>query len=407
MPGPMRPKGTEPWPEDAIFPAETTSATVNVGGVFGSSWHGQSQVTRSSSRLIALYESGHTGTFVNEERKAAVLESQKRKTGFSQFAEVSHRYGFADKFAGTLCIPYIWEMIFWPGCLPGAAQERGDCVSHAASGAQRTTIAGDIATGLPDQATNKMEGIPKVDPVGIKNGVTSSEFQYWWRGYNGDGWDCPTAAEVSLERGCLLRNNYEGVIDMRDYSGSLAGKYGSRKPPDEIANLGKPHQLHGVVEANTFEELRDACGSIRGINSCGGQGYSSTRDKYGYSPRRGSWSHGFKISGTDDRPEIVKIFGEPIVLGNNNWGGWNDGPRDIYLSAGMVPSIQATVDKICGYHVDLVACDIVNPQTGCLMIPKGCWWTKWSEIRNRDFSVYAGIKGWDRPNLPDYGGSII
>lgn len=406
MPSRYRPKGTEQWPDDGIFPAIESNDVVRVGGPFGSSFvSGGMKIKQVNPKLVQMYESGFSGTFIDPDARQQLFQDQKKLTGFGTFAEVAHKFNFASKFEYELNIPYIWEMIFWPGCLPGAAQERGDCVSHAASGAQRTTIAGDVAVGLPDQGSNKIEGVPKVDPIGIKNGVTSSEYQYWFRGYNGDGWHCPTAASVSLKYGCLLRNDY-GIIDVRDYSGSLAGKYGARRPPEEIIKLGIPHQIHGVVEANSFEEIADACGSLRGINSCGGQGFSSTRDKYGYSPRRGGWSHGYKYSGTDGRPEIRKIFGEPLVLGNNNWARWNSGPRDIYLSAPLVPKIQAMVNAVCGYIVDLVACDIVNPATGNLMIPHGCWWHKWSEAKNRDYSVYAGIKGWERPLLRDYGGDL-
>ena len=401
MPGPQRPKGTQAWPEDGIFPAESVADNRQVGGPFGTTWDGEIRpAKRSSAKLIQLYENGFTGTFIDSDQRQQLYADQKKATGFGSFAEVAHTFGFASKFEYELTLPFIWEMVFWPGCLPGAAQERGDCVSHAASGAQRTTIAGDIACCMPDEQSKKLEGVPKIDPVGIKNGVTSSEYQYWFRGYDGDGWSCPTAAEVSLKRGCLLRNDY-GTVDMRDYSGRLAGKYGRRSPPDEITALGSPHALHGVVEANSFEEIADACGSLRGINSCGGQGFSSTRDKYGYSPRRGGWSHGYKFSGTDGRKEIRAIFGEPLVLNNNNWGIWNSGPRDIYQSAALVPKIQALVNRVCGFSVDLVRCDIVNAQTGNLMIPPGCWWCKWSEVKNRDYSVYAGIKGWDRPLLRD------
>lgn len=404
MPGPQRPKGTQPWPQDAIFTC-VDAGSVNIGGPFGTTWYGRQSAKRSDPRIIQLYESGFTGTFIDQDKRQQLFIDQKAKTGFGTFAEVSHRFNFASKYEYELCIPFIWEMVFWPGCLPGAAQERGDCVSHAASGAERTTIAGDIASGMPDEKSKKIEGIPKIDPVGIKNGVTSSEFKYWFRGYDGDGWHCPTSAEVSVNQGIALRNDY-GVVDLRDYSGRLAGKYGRRSPPKEIVDIGLPHKVHGLVDASSFEEIADACGSIRGINSCGGQGFSSTRDKYGYSPRRGSWSHGYKISGTDGRREIRAIFGEPLVLGNNNWGVWNSGNRDIYLSAAMVPTIQKLVNAVCGYNVDLVRCDIVNPQTGNLMIPPGCWWSKWSETKNRDFSVYAGAAGWDRPLLKDYGGSL-
>jgi len=397
----------QPWPEDApVFPAETTTQTVRVGGKFGTSFSPPVALKRSSTKLIGLYESGFAGATFQPDLKAAMLDEEQARSGYRTFSDVAHANKFADSFAGKLVVPYIWEIIFWPGCLPGAAQERGDCVSHAASGAQRTTIAGDIAAMLPDQASGKFEWIPTVDPIGIRNGVTSSEFQYWFRGYNGDGWDCPTSAQVSLKYGCALRNKF-GPIDLTDYSGSLAGRYGARRPPQEIIDIGAPHKLHGVVDANTFEELRDACGSLRGINTCGGQGWSSKRDQYGFSRRTTSWSHGFKVSAADDRPKIKKIFGQPLLLGNNNWGVWNSGSRDIFESAEEVPAIQALVNAVCGYHVDLVACDVVNPKTGNLMIPPGCWWGLWSDFKNRDYSVYAGIQGWNRPLLKDYGNTFL
>lgn len=406
MPGKMRPKGTLEWPSDAVFEPEASSSDILVCGPFGTQTLGAYKADRSSKKLIKLYEQGYTGTFLEPDVRDQLYIDQKKKTGFADFSEVAHHYNFASKFEFELTLPWIWEAIFWPGCLPGASQQCGDCVAHAASGAQRTTIAGDIASGLPDQKTNKIEGIPKVDPVGIRNGVTSSEFQYWWRGYNGDGWSCPAAAKVSLTRGCALRNKY-GVVDLTQYSGSLAGKYGARPPSEEIAAIGAPYTLHGVVRARTFEELADACGSYRGVSSCGGEGFEAIRNEFGISRQRGGWSHGYKYSGSDGRRKIRQKFGGPLVLGNNNWGRWNSGPRDIFESAEYVPALSRMIDEVCGYHVDLVALDIVNAATGNVMIPHGCWWHKWTEVEDRDYSVYAGIKGWDRPLLPDYGGSIV
>lgn len=400
----LLPKGAKYfWPDDAVFAAESSPAAITVSGPFGS---GSSQIfaaNKSASRLISLYEQGFSGIRVDLDERDRLREINLRQCGFTHYEVAAHRNQLADSFAGQLVIPYIWQLIFWPGCLPGAAQERGDCVSHAASGAQRLTIAGDIASLLPDKASGRVEGIPLVSPLGIKNGVTSSEFQYWWRGYNGDGWHCPTAARISLQRGCLLRNNYPGVIDVSDYSGSLAGRYGSRAPSAEIAALAAAYTLHAAVEANTFEEIRDALGNLHGVQTCGGQGFSSSRDQYGYSPRRGGWAHGFKVIGTDDRPETVKIYGEPLILSDNNWGIWNSGPRDIRDSASLVPALQLLVNRVCGVHVDLVALGIVSPDTGNILIPHGSWWTTWSNMRDRDYTVYAGIKGWDRKLPTDWG----
>lgn len=406
----MLPQGAKAfWPdENPVFQAEILPRLALTRSPFGTG-DGvlAGSMKKSSSRLIKMYEDGFSGIRVDLDAKERLNEINRRKTGFWKYADIAHANNIADTFAGQLVIPYIWQMVFWPGCLPGAAQERGDCVSHAASGAQRLTIAGDIASMLPDIASGRAEGVPFVSPVGIKNGVTSSEYQYWWRGYNGDGWDCPTAGEVSLERGCLLRNNYPGIIDVSDYSGSLAGKYGAKQPPAEIENIGKPHQLHATADASDFEEIRDALGNLHGVQTCGGQGFSSRRDQYGFSPRSGGWSHGFKVIGTDDRPDTVSLKGEPWILCDNNWGIWNSGPRDIRDSAKLVPALQALVNRVCGVNVNLVALDIVNGTTGNIMIPEGSWWTTWSSMKNRDYTVYAGIKGWAKKLATDWGPSLI
>src|SRR5690606_21602174 len=126
------------------------------------------------------------------------------------------------------------EQVF-PGCWPASAQDRGDCVSHDTRNACLTTLACEIVAGKPDEVTGRVEGKPDVPPEGIRDGVLSTEYNYWWRGYNGDGWSCEAAADMLIKHGILLRKPYPELgLDMTSYSGALAGKYGRTSPPANI-----------------------------------------------------------------------------------------------------------------------------------------------------------------------------
>ena len=167
MPGPQRPKNTQLWPVDGIFPAELVADNRQVGGPFGTTWNGEiRQAKRSSAKLIQLYGNGFTGTFIDSDQRQQLYADQKKATGFGSFAEVAHTFGFASKFEYELTLPYIWEMVFWPGCLPGAAQERGGCVSQASSGGQRARIAGDIGCCMADEVARELGVDPKIEPDG-------------------------------------------------------------------------------------------------------------------------------------------------------------------------------------------------------------------------------------------------
>jgi hypothetical protein len=74
--------------------------------------------------------------------------------------------------------------------------------------------------------------------------------------------------------------------------------------------------------------------------------------------------------GYDDRDEIKKKYGEPLVLILNSWGIWNGGGR-----------------RILGTDID---------------IPEGSFWTKWSEVKNRSCTAMSGAMGWPAKKLPSF-----
>lgn len=414
MPSTPQPK-FQPWPSASQIGTLANSFSSFASGRFGAL---ASQPLVGPDALSPhfvrwLYEQGFAGCELNSEAIDKAREERQRlakeRCGFVKFADVASHFNFTDAGGGQLIIPFVWQIVcFGAESEPGAAQQRGDCVSHAASGAERLIVALDAVSGVPDAKTGIVEGVPEVDPVGIKNGVTSSEWKYWWRGYNGDGWSCDTAATVSMKRGIALRNNYANVgCDFRVYSGSLAGKYGSRQPPANMDEFFKLHPVHSVVECDSGDEVRDALASGYSVQSCGGQGYSSKRDKWGYSPRSGSWSHGYKNPMYDDRAIAKRTYGEPLLGNANNWGIWNGGGRDIIDSAQFVPALRQAVKRLAPWQTTtLEQLDLVNPSTGNIMIPPGYWWCKVSEARGRQFLAYTGAVGHRRKALPNFGGSL-
>lgn len=340
-----------------------------------------------------LYEAGFAGARENPEAK----ERFRSVMDYASGGDVAHAFRFADSGAGKLVIPFVLVMEMFPNCWPGAqGQARGDCVSWSTRNALLTTMVCDIVTGKPDAETGKVEGPPDVPAEGVADGVLSTEANYWYRGYDGDGWDCPTAAIVAVKQGgCVLRQNYpEAGVDLTRYSGRNAGLYGRREPDGEVAKITHLHPAHQATELNGFEQVRDFLDNGYGVTTCGGEGLDEQRDENGVSRRSGGWSHAMAWIGADDRDVIKQKYGEPLVLDLNSWAKWNRGPRDIYQSAAMVPPAKKDLWTRLG---------IVNPSTGNIMIPEGSCWVRYSEMKNRDMTAFAGVRGWEARVVPlDY-----
>jgi hypothetical protein len=320
--------------------------------------------------VVKLYEQGFAGV-----RKNAAETAAFHKTIADAGGEIRGDIAgaaLAGSAAGKLVTPFVFVEKIFPGCWPASAQERGDCVSHGTRNAALLSLACEIVTAKPDEVTGRVDGKPDVPEAGQKDGVLSTEYFYWWRGYNGDGWSCEAAADVAVKRGMMLRKPYPELdIDLTEYSGRLAGTYGSKSPPSKIEDVGNDHVVRTATELDSFEQVRDFLANGYGISSCGGEGFSSTRDENGYSPRRGSWAHAMAYIAADDRDEVKQKYGSPLVCILNSWGRWNSGPR-----------------RIMGTTLD---------------IPEGAFWAKWSDISRRSMIAFSSLNGWPARKLPDAG----
>lgn len=344
----------------------------------------------AADQIEQAYNNGFVGAYydsdAHEQRKAESIAT----TGYATVADAATANNWAGSAAGQLVIPFVHVLEQYPGVWPGPAQQRGDCVSHSDKNTCLLTMVCDVVSGLPDPRTGKVEWFPEISEEGVRNGGLSSEWVYWFRGSNGDGWSCDASASWRTKIGIMLRNDYPEIgVNFTTYSGSLAGKYGGQKPPENMQAVGKQHLVWSTANCDTAEECRDALANGHGLHTCGGEGISNVRDENGFSRRSGSWSHAMGWIGADDRPETIKIYGEPLFLNLNSWNKWNSGPRDIRDSARFVPPAKKD---------EWVRKGIVNPVTGNIMIPEGACWVRWSEFKNRQIIAFSGVQGW-RPKL--------
>lgn len=325
----------------------------------------------------AEYLSGLTGCFFDQ-KVADAFDAFIRSQGLSPDGRViCSRFGLAGSGEGKLTA--LWPVIdkVFPGSLPASAQSRGDCVSHSTRNAILATIACELVSGRPDEVTGIIEAIPDQPDEGRKDGAFSTESYYWYRQHGGDGWQCEAAAQVAIQKtGAWIRKNYpEFKIDLTQYSGDLAGKWGSKPPPDDITEFGRKNLVRTATRASSFDEVRDLLANGYGISSCGSEGFSNQRNDDGVSLRRGSWSHAMAYLGVDDRDEIKSKYGEPLVLVQNSWGRWNTGGR-----------------KVLGASIE---------------IPEGSFWAKWSDVKARSCIAFSGFNGWPAQKLPDWTGGVL
>jgi hypothetical protein len=323
--------------------------------------------------VVESYEKGFIGAVCDPVATEKLQADIAAAGGLPQGAMACSAYGLEDSGKGKLSLPFLEILKLYPDSLPGGAQGRGDCVSWSTRNAGLTTMCCDITSGTPDEASGKLEGAPEVSDTARLAGVLSTEAIYNWRRHGGDGWSCSEAACVVLkDSGLWLRKKYEEIdVDFTAYSSRNAGIYGSKTPPDSWRKIGADHLIRTATVLDTYEQLRDMLANGYGVSSCGGEGFSSVRDLNGVSNRSGSWAHALAYIAVDDRPEIINIYGEPLIAVQNSWGNWNDGGRRIF-----------------GTFVD---------------IPVGSFWARWSDIKNRDMIALSGVNGWPPKKLKSYG----
>jgi hypothetical protein len=342
--------------------------------------------------VIRMYEQGFAGTWQDDEARER-LESLIASQGPLYGEDIAHQEGFAESGKGKLVMPFLHVVEAYPGCFPGPAQGRGDCVSHDQKNSILVSTVGDVVTGTPDEETGQPEGLPEVSAEGISQGVFATEPIYWYRGHGGDGWQCDEACEVTMkDSGLWIRKDYPELgFNLTRYSARTAGNYGSRRPPENITAEGRKHLVRRTAICREYEAIRDFMFQLYGISTCGSEGIEDKRDANGVSRRRSNWAHAMSWTACDDREIAHKTYGEALFLDQNSWNVWNSGPRDIMDSASLVPPEKKQ---------RWIEIGLVNPATGNIMIPEGSCWVRWSEFKRRQILAKSSVNGFParRPN---------
>jgi hypothetical protein len=320
------------------------------------------------------YELGLRGAYVDPREDEMLVDAILRSGGDPDGEHVASTWEFDGLGKGKLTA--MWEHVFrvWPGCWPGPPQDRGDCVSWALCRAALESWTCELIDGKPDEVTGMIEGKPILSETAIANCVISSEAAYWWRGWAGEGWTGSGAARaVTQDCGIWLRQNYpQFKIDLTEYSGRTAGLWGAKSPPGEIREFGRQHLVRTATVIKDHNAARDFLAAGYGVFFTSMLAWSKDRDEFGFSSlASGSWAHAQALCGWDDRPEIIKKYGEPLACVLNSWGRWNRGGRKVYGTD--------------------------------LYIPEGAYWTKASTLARCQCIALSSVAGWPARKLTSYG----
>lgn len=324
--------------------------------------------------VVAAYEAGFVGATCDPQDAEQLRMEIAAANGQPYGSMACQTFGLSGTGKGKLSLPVLEILSLYPDCLPGGAQGRGDCVSWSSRNAGLGSMCCEITSGKPDPISGRLEGAPEVSDAARLAGVLSTEAIYNWRRHGGDGWSCAAAASVMLkESGLWLRKKYDEInVDFTTYSSRNAGIYGNRTPPDSWRKIGADHLVQNLTEVEDYESLRDLLHNGYCVSSCGGESFSYDRDENGVSKRTPKgWAHAMAYLGVDDRDDIIKLYGSPLILVQNSWGNWNDGGTRIYGT---------------DYH-----------------IPVGSFWARWSDLKKRYMVAISGVNGWPPKKLKSFG----
>ena len=211
--------------------------------------------------------------------------------------------------------------------LPAHRQTIGDCVSHGWGKAVQLLVYREhlLAGTPPDQvldiATEPIYGFSRVEVGRGRLG-------------NGDGSIGAWAAEAVLKYGNLERKRYSN-IDLTTYSGSLAKRWGSPRSgvPDELEPTAAKHIVAMAPLVVSEDETKAALYNGYPIPVCSGQGFITTRDRYGFCDPRGSWRHCMCSVGiVEAKRGSGFVLAVPI---QQSWGNSPTGPDEFETRDGQ------------------------------------------------------------------------
>jgi hypothetical protein len=300
----------------------------------------------SPKELLEKYSNGYVGC-INEPH---IYEELLTHSKYPYFGDAAKKIAKSGK--GKLSVPYkSYEKMDKKRAFK-ERQTGPDCTSHGTRNACDITRCVEI----------DIDGEPEAYiSIGATEGI------YGYRGFSGGGMDPARAAKfVSTVGGILLRQNYDGIVDLSKYKFSIGNSWGGRGVPDKVIDIANDHQVRTVSLIKTVEEARDALANGYGLSVGSNYGFSSKRDSKGFCKPSGSWNHCMCVGACDDTQGNMDFM---II---NSWGAWCQGGHP---SWGPIPD----------------GCFLIKAETMQGMINAG---------RTYAFSNFDGFKP---QKLPDYG----
>ena len=258
--------------------------------------------TRLSSPedCLALYERGFPGFYPDPAAEAALMAEVDARGGYSRALGAISHFNLYGAGEGVLSLPYLAAMRMYPDCLPGGSQARGDCVSWSLRSASLVSYCASLLWG----DNTERFAPPIVSDAARQSGVFATETFYWFRGHSGEGWNCGDAARIALTKsGMMVRRNYPDIgIDLEEYSGATAGKWGAASPPAKVVEVTSQHLLSSATVCKTWPEVRDMLANGFALATCGSEAFERSRDENGVCRRSNSvWRHAMSFIAADGR----------------------------------------------------------------------------------------------------------
>lgn len=218
---------------------------------------------------------------------------------------------------GRLSLPYLACLELDKNYGKCENQTTGDCVSHATRN-----------SGMLDYCIDAIMGETSYE------GRLATENIYGARGHGGQGASCDRLAGYvsgSGRGGFLVRKEYNSSgksVDLSTYNSRIGHSWGSSGTPNWVNALATQNKAFLVFKVESLDEERDAIASGFGISACSGLSFYKIRNDDGVAKRTPEgWSHAMAHIGFDDTDQSRQRYGGPLVLIQNSWGLWNEGPK--------------------------------------------------------------------------------
>lgn len=227
----------------------------------------------------------------------------------------------------------LWEqgeIALFGRTLPAHRQTIGDCVSHGWGRAIQDLVFVDfaqaVAAGRLDIETARAQALQiATEPI-----YALSRVEVGGGRIRGDGSVGAWASQAAIKYGHLQRKTY-GNVDLTEYSGSLAKRWGAPGAglPDQLEPTARQYVVSKSPLVVTDDEASGALYNLYPIPVCSMQGFTERRDQYGFCDPRGTWAHCMEARGI-----CLAKRGANWVLAvviQQSWGQNPTGPSKITL----------------------------------------------------------------------------